>query len=76
MTPKEKAENLLKIYSVFEWSENGYKLDKKLSIDTCISICKEVLLALNEIDYSEPDTTVYNMCLFYNKTVTELKKMI
>jgi hypothetical protein len=74
MTPKEKAKSLLNIYSVFKWSENGYKLDKKLSLDTCIAICQEVLLVLNEIDNTDDNTLAYNYSVFYNKTITELKK--
>jgi hypothetical protein len=74
MTPKEKAKELLNSYSVFEWSENGYKLDKKISLDICVSICQEVLLVLNEIDNTDENTLAYNYSVFYNKTITELKK--
>jgi hypothetical protein len=76
MTPKEKAESLLNMYSVFDWTGNGYKLDKKLSINTCIGICQEVLLVLNEIDNTDENTLAYNYSIFYNETITELKKML
>lgn len=75
MTPKEKAEALLNIYSVFDWTGNGYKLDLKLSIDVCVGICQEVLLVLNEIDNTDDNTLAYNYSIFYNETITELKKL-
>lgn len=76
MTPKEKAEHLYNLFAVFEWTNNGYQIDNFHTIRNCIKICDEILLVLSDIDYNEQDTTIYNTCLFYNKTITELKKRL
>ena len=77
MTPKEKAEHLYNIFCVFTWDEvEGFIPDNMRTIRNCINVCDEILLVLSDVDYNETDTTVYNTCLFYNKTITELKKML
>jgi hypothetical protein len=76
MTPKEKAEHLYNLFVVFELVAERYTIDNFSTIRNCIKICDEVLTALSYIDFEEKDTTVYNMCLFYNETITELKNML
>jgi hypothetical protein len=70
MTPKEKAIQLVNIYL------QVYDGKVKEAIQCALNSVNEILLVLSDIDYNDNDTTIYNTCLFYNQTKTELKKML